>query len=132
MLIWGEGANHTDMKMLNIQLQKWLGFTRYLIIHKHGSVMLEILDEPQFDGTAAYVCALWVHPDHRRQGVATRLMNAAEELARRNGQKSVMLCWHPDEAEVSTYRWYLRRGYVDQRTRSDGAQQMTLQLTAGE
>lgn len=100
--------------MINVQKQKWHYGTRYLLTTEGGSVGLEFYDEPT-DEVEAYISALWVEEPHRRKGIATALMNTAEEIARREGYKSVWLEWRDTESEEHTLKWYLRRGYDDKK-----------------
>jgi ribosomal protein S18 acetylase RimI-like enzyme len=50
---------------------------------------------------------LWVHPDHRRRGRATALLDAAEAEAARRGCRRVVLFTHGTQAP----ELYRRRGY---------------------
>lgn len=113
--------------MLTIHRQTWLGIKRHLIFNEHGSVILDIFDTPR-RGVKALIWSLWVQPDHRRQGLATALMNTAEEIARREGLDAVHLEWHPKEATQATLHWYYRRGYTTDFTALDDTKRLKLQL----
>jgi GNAT superfamily N-acetyltransferase len=66
-------------------------------------------------GACAYVDVLWVRADRRRQGLGTRLMDAAESEAARRGCEQVVLSTHTFQAPD----FYRSRGYV-QTGRTDG------------
>jgi ribosomal protein S18 acetylase RimI-like enzyme len=95
-----------------VQLQYWYKFKRYLLTLDGASVQLELYDKPLGDDkVTAYIYALWVDESDRRQGKATKLMDAAERIAKQCGYKEVFLEWNKQEAERSTLEWYERRGY---------------------
>jgi hypothetical protein len=45
--------------------------------------------------------------------LATRLINLAEVIAKKNGHKSVFLEWEAKNSERWVLDWYLRRGYEE-------------------
>jgi len=57
-----------------------------------------------------YVSNIFVIPDARRQGVATRLMDTVEEWARSWGAETVRL--QSNHALREAHALYLKRGYV--------------------
>lgn len=99
--------------MVHIQKQTWETMTLYLLTTESGSVQLEIYDKPYDDGVQAYICKLWVDEKHRRKGIATALLNTAEELARRENMDAVYLDWNGRVTPRWTLDWYFRREYDD-------------------
>lgn len=79
------------------QQQTWSEKTRWLIIDSknRGSVQLELYPEKveEFGGTA-FIYALWVSPQYRRNGVAAMLLARAEQIAAEQGHESVCLEWY--------------------------------------
>lgn len=97
---------------------RWPGKFRYIIAEETpkgtASVQLELFDTPQdWDGFKgrAFIWGLWVDEPIRRQGVATRLMDRAEQIARENGHETVFLEWSIKESPIEISYWYNRRGY---------------------
>ena len=60
-------------------------------------------------GGCGYVDVLWVADNQRRQGIGTRLMDAAEAAALASGCVSMVLSTHTFQAPG----FYLLRGYVE-------------------
>jgi ribosomal protein S18 acetylase RimI-like enzyme len=95
-----------------VQEQSWYKLTRYLLTLDGASVQLETYPIPQGQfNVKAYIYALWVDADKRRQGKATKLMDMAERIAKQHGYEEVFLDWSVKEAAQSTLAWYGRRGY---------------------
>jgi GNAT superfamily N-acetyltransferase len=72
---------------------------------------------PQHDNMHRVELTLAVHPDHRRQGIGTKLLDLAERIARDAGRTTVCAEWdvaagHADPAEG----FAARRGYVAAQT----------------
>ncbi len=59
-------------------------------------------------GLGAMLWHLAVHPDHRREGIASRLLAAAVDKARQRGIVRLE-AWTRDQATVQS--WYERRGF---------------------
>jgi len=60
---------------------------------------------------APYVEDLWVHPDHRRQGVAARLLQAVEQWARGEG-----FDWLGSDARLDnddSHSWHRSSGFEE-------------------
>jgi GNAT superfamily N-acetyltransferase len=87
-------------------LERNLGFTRALWA-------TTLLSYPRYSTirSEAYIERLVVAPDFRRQGMARRLLAAAEELARTAGKTSVGL--HVSDNNLSALRLYEGEGYEE-------------------
>jgi RimJ/RimL family protein N-acetyltransferase len=72
-----------------------------------------LLSYPRYSSTSleAYVERLVVAPDFRRQGMARRLISAAEDFAREAGKKTVGL--HVSANNLPALRLYEDEGYVE-------------------
>ena len=71
-----------------------------------GSALLIENDLEARPSLSPWIAALWVDPEHRRQGIANDLMTAARAAAATVGQQTVYLC---GEKKVTPY--YLARGW---------------------
>lgn len=97
---------------MQVQEQTWHDFTRYLIYTDGASVQLELYPDASYDTTTAYIYALWVDEPLRRKGLATALMDKAEEIAREECHKAVVLYWDKEATPKHVFDWYTRRGYT--------------------
>lgn len=98
-----------------IHIQHWPHTRRWIITAEGGSVQLELYREPRqpYD-VKAFIWGLWVEPEHRRKGIATALLDIAEDIARREGEPAVWLEWsRQDDTIPEILDWYLRRDYRD-------------------
>ncbi len=77
--------------------------------------LFRFLDEALFpaDGRFCEVFNLWVHPAHRRQGLAMRLKQVIEEEARRRGMK--MIYTHTEAANLHVIEMNRKLGYQEVR-----------------
>ena len=64
-----------------------------------------------FGKADALIYALFVDNNHRRNGVAQRLLQLAEQQAKLNGVKIIGLEFNKDESESFVFEWYLNNGY---------------------
>ena len=98
-----------------VQKQTWKDEIRILITDEEnlGSVQISIpLYVSDIFGKAdALIYALWVDVVHRRNGVAQRLLQLAEQQAKLNGVKTIGLDFNKDESNSFVLDWYLRSGY---------------------
>lgn len=103
---------------LFIQTQHWDKFDRILIVdtEHRGSVQVDILFNKEGKERLcadAFLYALWVDEDYRKQGEATALMAMAEAAAIARDCKAISLKWSSAEAPSWVYGWYERLGYED-------------------
>lgn len=105
--------NEQHQGVMIVRTQNWSEYTRYLIIHKRGAVVLDLYSEIQdnFGGTA-YMWGLYVTEYERRRGAATELLKYAEKIAKCKGHKSVVIDWESKETPREILEWYKRCGYV--------------------
>ena len=106
-----------------IQKQTWKDEIRILITDEEhiGSVQISIpLYVSDIFGKAdALIYALFVDDNHRRCGVAKRLLQQAEQQAKLNGVKTIGLEFHKEESETFVLKWYLQNGYKSFNKESD-------------
>lgn len=98
-----------------IQKQTWKDEVRILITDEQnfGSVQISI---PCYDcwitGKAdALIYALYVDSGCREQGVATKLLQSAEQQAKLNGVQVIGMEFDKEESENFVLDWYFRSGY---------------------
>ena len=72
-----------------------------------GTAVLSLNDGPHME---PLLCSLLVDSQHRRKGIATRLIKRREELAREHGHHRVHACTHPDN--VGANALYKKLGYT--------------------
>lgn len=98
-----------------IQKQTWKDEIRILITDEKnlGSVQIAIpfYVSNIFGKADALIYALFVDNNHRRNGVAQRLLQLAEQQAKLNGVKTIGLEFNKDESESFVLEWYLKNGY---------------------
>jgi GNAT superfamily N-acetyltransferase len=98
-----------------IQKQTWKDEIRILITDEKnlGSVQISIplYVSDIFAKADALIYALFVDNNHRRQGVAQRLLQLAEQQAKLNGVKTIGLDFNKDESDSFVFEWYLNNGY---------------------
>jgi ribosomal protein S18 acetylase RimI-like enzyme len=90
----------------------WRTFTRNLGLPRAVWATV-LLSYPRYFSASseAYIERLVVSPDFRRQGMARRLLAAAEDLARENGKKTVGL--HVSGNNLPALRLYEHEGYEE-------------------
>lgn len=98
-----------------IQKQTWKDEVRILITDEQnfGSVQISI---PCYDcritGKAdALIYALYVDSGCREQGVATKLLQSAEQQIKLNGLQIAGIEFDKEESESFVLDWYFRNGY---------------------
>lgn len=98
-----------------IQYQKWKDEIRILITDEqnYGSVQVSIpCYDSKISGKAdALIYALYVDSGCRERGVATKLLQSAEQQAKLNGIQTIGLEYNKDESESFVLKWYLKNGY---------------------
>lgn len=96
-----------------IQRQEWKDEVRILIIDNYGSVQLSIpFYHNKLTGKAdALIHTLYVDTKHRRQGIAKRLLQLAEQQAKLNHVKIVGLEFDRRDTESFVLDFYLKNGY---------------------
>jgi predicted N-acetyltransferase YhbS len=84
----------------------FLLFEQDLII---GTILFWEQDFLKRGKKSAYVGQFGIHPEYKRKGLGTLLMNYVEELAIKEGYESIQL----DTAQPATHlvNWYLKRQY---------------------
>ena len=97
-------------------LSRWNAISARIVITDEenlGSVQIGIpfYVSNIFGKADALIYALFVDNNHRRNGVAQRLLQLAEQQAKLNGVKTIGLEYFKDESDRFVLDWYLRSGY---------------------
>jgi GNAT superfamily N-acetyltransferase len=75
-----------------------------------GAVELAVYKRGEHEGEAL-VWNLYVDEDHRRKGLARKLMDEAHRTAKDLGAKVTALEWSLKESPYWVFEWYTRLGY---------------------
>lgn len=75
-----------------------------------GVVELAVYKHGEHDGEAL-VWNLYVNEEHRRKGLARKLMDEAHKTAKHLGAKVTALEWSLEESPYWVIEWYTRLGY---------------------
>lgn len=98
-----------------IQKQTWKDEIRILITDEENlssvQIFIPLYVSDIFGKADALIYALWVDVVYRRNGVAQRLLQLAEQQAKLNGVKKIGLEFDKDESDRFVLDWYLRSGY---------------------
>lgn len=98
-----------------IQKQTWKDEIRILITDEENlssvQISIPLYVSDIFGKADALIYALWVDVVYRRNGVAQRLLQLAEQQAKLNGVKKIGLEFDKDESDRFVLDWYLRSGY---------------------
>lgn len=114
-------------RKLRINEQEWTNTHRWVISTDDASVQLEIYPKPRGEyKIKAYIWALWVDASSRKKGIATALLQKAEEIATAQGEPFVWLEWDGTDSDHFVLDWYQRHGYNDV---AFGAQNVLLRKT---
>ena len=92
-----------------------------------GVVELAVYKHGEHEGEAL-VWNLYVNEDHRRKGLARKLMDEAHQTARHLGAKITVLEWSLKESPYWVFDWYTRLGY-DEKEIGNGYALMKRPLT---
>lgn len=99
---------------MRVQTQTWHTLTRHILISDHGTVQLELYNEPKGSlKVEAYIWALWIDAPHRRKKAGTYLLDYAERMAKNAGYPCVFLEWCPLDTPEYVLEWYKRNGYEE-------------------
>ena len=92
-----------------------------------GVVELAVYKHGEHDGEAL-VWNLYVNEEHRRKGLARKLMDEAHKTAKHLGSKVTVLEWSLKESPYWVIEWYTRLGY-DEKEIGNGCALMKRPLT---
>jgi ribosomal protein S18 acetylase RimI-like enzyme len=99
--------------------KKRIGLIMYSFINREEEypwkTIFHELDRRLFqeDGRFVEIFQLWVHPDYRRSGVATKLKQTLEEVARTNGVN--LIYTHTEERNSHVIALNMKLGYKEVR-----------------
>jgi len=78
------GRNNADFQGVSVEYERLPTEHKITVTHGHDKERLGSLrwsDISQGNLAAGEITDIWVHSDHRRKGVATRMFNYAKQLA---------------------------------------------------
>lgn len=93
---------------IDMNVAVWPTVTRAVLMCEGGKGCV-IVDKEK--DRKAYLYNLNVAEDARKEGMATALMDAAEEWLRKQGCEVATLEWDGYESEYWVIDWYVRKGY---------------------
>lgn len=96
--------------MIITKEQHWPSFDRILIFDDkdNASVILDV----DKDDLSAIIWSLFVDESCRKQGIATKLIQFAENIAKSRGCKQISLKWNENMSIDWSKSWYERLGYL--------------------
>lgn len=109
---------------MKIHKQTWSKTTRFIIMEDNAkaSAILEIYNEPTpEESIKCFVFALQVDEDIRGYRIGSRLLETAEQLAKKEGEKYLFLEWNKADSPYWILDWYARHGYEEKAFGKDNA-----------
>lgn len=94
----------------NVIISMWEYDGDYNLSRQVGVVELSVYKNGEHEGEAL-VWNLYVSENHRRKGLAIRLMDEARKTAKHLGAHTCALEWSLRESPQWVYDWYARMGY---------------------
>ena len=94
----------------NVIISLWDRDENYNDAEQVGVVELAVYKHGEHEGEAL-VWNLYVDEDHRRKGLARKLMDEAHKTAKHLGAKVTALEWSLKESPYWVIEWYTRLGY---------------------
>lgn len=96
-------------------MQLWADTTRYIVAAEGlaGSVTIDIHKNKEKNSCSPMIWQLWVKPEYRRQGLATRMLNRAESILKAIGHNKAYLVWDERDTPNHVIKWYERMGYTE-------------------
>ena len=94
----------------NVIISLWDRDENYNDAEQVGVVELAVYKHGEHEGEAL-VWNLYVDEDHRRKGLARKLMDEAHKTAKHLGAKVTALEWSLKESPYWVFDWYCRLGY---------------------
>ena len=78
-----------------------------------GKIQVDLIYKSELYGRTAYIWDLYIHPDHRRKGIARQLMQQALHRARDFGFETATLEWVLQDTPRHIAQWYARLGFEE-------------------
>lgn len=100
-----------------VQKQEWENCTRYIILNKYGSIIVDLYKKPQrwWDNSTqvstTWVWGLYIVPKYRMKGYAKEFLREAEQLVFSKGHKAIFMAYHKDSTPKWVLDFYIREGY---------------------
>ena len=102
------------MKLIEA-ISKWTSgdLTRLTVVSEDGiaKIQIDLLTKHKHFGTTAFIWDLYVHPDHRRKGIAKELMQYALRRAKEHGHTTATLEWNLKDTPREVAWWYADMGF---------------------
>lgn len=96
--------------MIVTKEQHWPRFKRIFVFDdkNNASAILDVEKEE----SSGFIWSLFVDESCRKQGIATKLIKYAENIAKRRGCKQISLKWNEGLSIDWSKSWYERLGYL--------------------
>lgn len=94
-----------------VHRNRWWWGEDFTLIEASGMAMVELCLQDEYP-SHGYICSLKVFEDARREGYATTLLKAAEDIARKAGLKYLYLGVDKQKPEWLK-KWYQKMGFRD-------------------
>ena len=113
-LIFNEEYGLSDVKELYLKLHKNTDMYRFLVAKLKGKIVgytSVIIAYNLFDGKKPFMTLWWVgtHPKYRHQGIATKLFEKIEEIAKENNCE--LIYFISAEDNTGAHKFYQKLGY---------------------
>ena len=113
-LVFEEAYDLDEIKSLYLKLHEDKNQYRFLVAKK-DNVIVGFLSLNMaynlFDGNKPFMTLWWVctHPDYRRLGIATKLLNEAEIIGQENNCE--LICFLSENKRIDAHAFYMKNGY---------------------